>query len=149
MIRVPSAETVYKMEFKNIKPLIAPKEVEETILNDKEINEVMSYLLFLQDEYFSDVPLDKELCKQFIWNIPRKVYDAFDRSRLLDEPDVLNPLFCLYIYCVEDPYRSISKFVDKLTDMICDDYTIQDMIQKRNKDYDNLMSENDEEDNED
>ena len=36
---------------------------EETILNDDEINEVMSTLLRFQDEYFQDIPISEELTK--------------------------------------------------------------------------------------
>ena len=59
----------------------APPEVEHTVLNDNEIADVLSYLLELQEKYFNDIPLSKDLCKQFMWNIPKEAYKAFREAR--------------------------------------------------------------------
>lgn len=101
-----------------IKPVEPPEDINESSLNDNETNEVLTYLLYLQEEYFSDIPLKDVLNKKFMWNIPKEVYDAYSRSKVREEPDVLNPLFYLYIFCMEDPHYSIGKFIDIMNNLI-------------------------------
>lgn len=103
---------------------IAPQNIENTVLNDDEIAKVLSYLLYLQKEYFGDIPLSKELCKQFVWNIPKNVYDAFDKSLIREEPDILNPLLFFYIFCVDEPREMIEEYINiihSIFESMCDD----------------------------
>lgn len=101
-----------------IKPTEPPEDIERTSLNDDETNEVLTYLLYLQEEYFRDIPLKDVLNKKFIWNIPKDVYEAYSASKIREEPDVLNPLFYFYIFCMEEPRFSIGKFVDIMNNLI-------------------------------
>ena len=96
----------------------APPSLENSELNDDEIDKVLCYLLRLQSEYFNDVPLSRDLCKKFMWNIPRNVYNSFQKAIALDEPDILNPLMFFYIFCVDDPYFAMGKFVNIINNLI-------------------------------
>jgi hypothetical protein len=99
-------------------PMMPPESIEKAELTDDEANEVLSYLLYLQTEYFSEIPLARELCKQFVWNMPREVYEAYSTTKKYEEPDVINPLIFLYILCTEDPYFSMGKYVNIINNLI-------------------------------
>lgn len=119
--------------------------VEETTnLNDEEINDVLSMLLEFQDKYFDGLPLSKNLCKKFMWNIPREIYKAADKARNYGY-DFLNPLILFYAFCVDEPDFAIGKFMHVLLNAITDDdYRV---IESKASDYD--FSYNDDEDYED
>lgn len=97
--------------------------LEETSLDDDETTEVLSYLLKLQDEYFgSSLPLADELCKKFVWNMPREVYELFKDSIDYDTPDALNIMTLFYAFCMKDLTRTgMCKFISKLCSMIHED----------------------------
>lgn len=115
-------------------PTTLPESVEKAELTDDEANEVLSYLLYLQTEYFSEIPLARELCKQFVWNMPREVYEAFSTNRTYEEPDVINPLIFLYILCTEDPYFSMGKYVNIIHNLIGPDE--MNLIENKIEEYD-------------
>lgn len=89
----------------------APKSVTDTILNDKQINDILDYLWYLQKTYFHEIPLSNKLCQQFIWNIPKEVYKCFCVAKQCKE-DVFNPITYLYIFCVDEPQYRVGRFVD-------------------------------------
>ena len=89
----------------------APAYVTDTILNDKQINDILDYLLYLQKTYFQELPLSRELCQQFIWNIPKDVYKCFCVAKQCKE-DVFNPITYLYIFCVDESQYCVGRFVD-------------------------------------
>lgn len=140
LIRIPSSGNICDI-LKNSQQVNAPKNVENTILNDDEINDIMSYLMYLQSEYFEDIPLNKDLCKTFVWNLPKEVYDAYNKSRILEIPDCLNPLFYLYIFCVKDPYSSIGLFLNSIINMGLNE---TDLIENKISEYYDLLESSDE-----
>lgn len=99
----------------------APPIVANTTLNDDQINDVMSYLLELQDKYFADIPLSEELCKAFVWNIPVPVYERHYHCREYEKCDLSNPLFLFYIFCTENPYEDYDMFMGIVHDIILDE----------------------------
>ena len=78
-----------------------PQGFEETNLNDEEISEVLSYLLELQENYFPDSPLSDELCKKFVWNIPRDVYKSFKDSKDYGSDAAFNIMTLFYAMCMD------------------------------------------------
>lgn len=108
--------------------LNAPKCVEETNLNDDEINEVMSYLLHLSDTVFDGVPLNKNMCKQFVWNIPDRVYNLFRDANIYGLPHILNPINYLYIFCARDPVKAIQYIIQNIANAYLDDEFISRYI---------------------
>lgn len=125
---------------------VAPSHVENTNLDDNEINEVLSYLLYLQEKYFKDLPLSSELCKQFMWNIPKNVYKSFKECMEYGEPDILNPMMSLYIFCVDEPRFSVGKFIDTLYNLIGPDEL--DLIEEKVNEYNEYFNDNEEDDDE-
>ena len=125
-------------------------ELPETELSDDEIAEVLSELMRLQEEYFSDIPLAKELCKQFMWNIPHDAYKAFIDAKLRDEPLILNPIALFYIFCTDNVGDAMGKFISILLSSLNDTDDAYNRIAKLSDEYDELMSytEEDEEEEE-
>lgn len=107
-------------EMKN-KDNTAPAGYEDTTLNSGEIVDVVTMLLDFQEKYFKDVPLTDTLQKNFIWNIPREVYDAANKMRALGEPDCLNPIYWMYLTCLEDPEYMIAKFIVLAVNSVTDE----------------------------
>ena len=105
----------------NISMIKAPEDFEDTILNDDEINEVLSELLRIQNDMFPLMPMRQDLVKKFMWNIPREVYNAWKDYVDYDNPTATNPLLYFYLFCVEDPYQGIGYFVREIMASIDDE----------------------------
>lgn len=100
------------MEFiKNGNPNNAPDSIEHSQMDDNQAGEIMSTLLQYQDEYFSDVPLSKDLIQPFVWNLPPEVYNAHIDAKDLEYPVVMDPLFWFYIFCMSNPKEAMAKFI--------------------------------------
>lgn len=100
------------MEFiKNGNPNNAPDSIEHSQMNDNQAGEIMSTLLKYQDEYFSEVPLSKDLIQPFVWNLPPEVYNAHIDAKDLEYPVVMDPLFWFYIFCMNNPKEAMAKFI--------------------------------------
>lgn len=114
---------IYEKIMKSDKVEEAPVSVVDTILNDQQINDILSYLLMLQEKYFSDIPLSSELCKQFMWNIPLDIYELFRDAIDYDRPDYLNPITLFYYFCTKDAndHFSFFKFITRINELMNDD----------------------------
>lgn len=123
-------------------PQTAPKDFDDNILNEDEISEIMSYMLQLQTEYFSDIPLSKELSKKFMWNIPKEIYRQMRNNIDKDDPVILNPILYLYIFCTDYPEFAMGKFILTILNL-CDESEYDEIV-RRSKEYDN--AETDDED---
>ena len=111
---------------------------EDTNLDDEEINDVLSMLLEFQDKYFTDVPLSRDLCKKFMWNIPKNVYKAAVKARNYGY-DFINPLILFYVFCVDEPDFAIGKFMHILLNAMTDeDYSV---IESKASEYDFAYNE--------
>lgn len=88
-------------------PEKAPTSVEECDLEDYQICEVRSYLMDINEKYFKDYPLTNDLNQVFIWDIQQCVYKTHEHCKAHMYPDVLDPLFWLYMFCVDlDPEKA-------------------------------------------
>lgn len=96
----------------------APTSESKTILKDKEVIEILDRLSDLQVKYFPEIPLNDELTKQFVWNIPRDAYkgmrDALDYPR----PDILDPMMVLYLLLSVSPKDAIGKYWTIVNELI-------------------------------
>ena len=111
---------------------------EDTNLDDEEINDVLSMLLEFQDKYFTDIPLSRDLCKKFMWNIPKNVYKAAVKARNYGY-DFINPLILFYVFCVDEPDFAIGKFMHILLNAMTDeDYSV---IESKASEYDFAYNE--------
>ena len=72
-------------------------EESETMLTEEEANDIMEYMIHLNDKYFPDIPLSDSPSKMFVWNISRELYNGMMDALNRDVPDALNPIAPLYI----------------------------------------------------
>lgn len=96
---------------KDFKPQEAPPGFENTELNDDQIAEVLNTMLKYQDTYFSETPLNSELVQAFVWNIPKDIFKthAYVKDHCL--PDVMDPIYWFYMFCMKNPEQAIGKFI--------------------------------------
>lgn len=92
-----------------------------TLLGEDEVNDIMTYMGELETKYFSDIPLAEELNMEFVWNIPRYIYDDMCTASNNHVPDVLNPMLPFYIYLTPCPGEAMATFIRKIMDLALDD----------------------------
>lgn len=118
-----------------------PPGYDNTILNEKQIPDVLSMLLGFQKKYFSTTPLAKELEQKFVWNIPLNVYKAATKAKDKGWPDCLNPLYWFYIFCTKEPGDMLGRFmITAVTSISDEDY---DLLEAHAKEYDKVYLIND------
>jgi len=92
-----------------------PHVLEETILTDDEVNDILGYLLDFNTKYFPNVPLSKDIVKQFLWNAPRDIVRGMRYAQTHPElPDILNPVMYLYPLLMKDPSDAIGLYWQSL-----------------------------------
>ena len=96
---------------KDFKPQEAPPGFENTELNDDQITEVLNTMLKYQDEYFSETPLNSELVQPFVWNIPKDIFKTHAHVKDHCLPDVMDPIYWFYMFCMKNPEQAIGKFI--------------------------------------
>ena len=81
------------VETTTVEPTVVSDET--TYLTDDEVGYLMTQLKYIQDTYFPDIPLSKDLksAKKFIYNIPRNVYEIIVNHNC---DDVYSPLYMIY-----------------------------------------------------
>jgi hypothetical protein len=105
------------MEDINNKTVEPPVGFDKNQLNDNtQINDILNTLVDYQKQYFPNTPITKKLTELFLWNIPKKVYNAHQRVKALDEPDVLDPIFWLFCVFLDEPYDAMSTWVTQAYD---------------------------------
>lgn len=122
-------------ELKN-KTCSPPDGFENTQLNDEEIEDVLVTILEYKNKYFSKTPLTETLVKSFMWNIPKEVYKAHKKIKLLDDIDQLDPLFWLYCTCLEDPETMIAPWITQAINSF--DNHEYNRIDHLNAEYENI-----------
>lgn len=82
--------------------LTVPDNVDpQTILSEEEVNNILNMLVQLQDNIFSETPISQELVKQFVWNIPREIYELSMRNYNMNKPPCMNPMYWFYMFCID------------------------------------------------
>ena len=93
-----------------------PHVLEETILSDDEVNDILSHLLDFNAKYFPNIPLSKDIVKQFLWNAPRDIIRGMRYSENHPGlPDILNPVMYLYPLLMKDPSDAIGLYWQTLS----------------------------------
>lgn len=96
-----------------------PHVLEETILSDDEVNDILSHLLDFNTKYFPNIPLSKDIVKQFLWNAPRDIVRGMRYSENHPElPDILNPVMYLYPLLMKDPSDAIGLYWQTLSKLL-------------------------------
>jgi len=97
------------------------QEEAETELDDDEVNEIQSALCDLEKNLFPDIPIDWNVSKSFIYNIPKNVFKAHQDCIEYDRPIVLDPLIFLYAMLTEDPRYTIGTFLQHVANL-CEEF---------------------------
>lgn len=85
-----------------------------TELNDEEVEMILERLLAISKNIFPDIPLNPTLSKEFIWNIPKEIYELYlDVYSDIEHP-ILDPIVILYIFCAEHPRYAMGRFMQVL-----------------------------------
>lgn len=120
----------------------APANFDSYSLNDDEITQVLTWLLNYQEKYFPNTPLSETLHQDFMWNIPKEIYDAAYTAEMYGYPDVLNPIFWFYMFCMENPHDMIGEFIINAVNTIDDD--AESVIANHAKEYRRVYFEEEE-----
>lgn len=97
------------------------QEEAETELDDDEVNEIQAAISDLEEKLFGDTPIDWNVSKSFIYNIPKNVFKAHQDCIEYDRPVVLDPLIFLYAMLTEDPRYTMGSFLKKLMEL-CEEF---------------------------
>ena len=111
---------------------------------DAEIEEIVATFNKYEEKYFKEIPAE-HFSRRFLGNIPDYLYKAHDAAIVRDEPDIMDPLFFLYITLVEDPYFAVGKFVDIITTEAVDNDEWSEAISKSVEEYDYYSTDSEEE----
>lgn len=83
-----------------------------TELNEDQICDVLRTFEKYQELYFKDIPMRSEICRRFLFNIPKRVYDTHVAvSECYNNPDVFDPLYWLYLCFTECKREDVAVFV--------------------------------------
>ena len=93
-----------------------PDEEKITTMNDKQISDIIEFMLAIKNEYFPYVTLSRDISADFIWNLPRCVYQTAQRMIAYDEPTMLNPLFWFTLFCVDLDEYVLAKILKTIFD---------------------------------
>lgn len=86
-----------------------------TELSTEEVEEVMGAFESFQKKYFKDnILLTNEMVQNFIFNIPREVYNAHCEAH----NDILDPLILMYGLLTEDPAYTMGAYLQILLNEI-------------------------------
>ena len=129
------------MDDVNINMNAIPEGFNDTILDDEEVNNVLSMLLDFQEKYFSETPLADTLEKKFVWNIPKSIYNMANKIWQCGLPDGMNPIYWLYGLCLDDPETMLCKFLITAVNSIPEDEYAE--IEKNAALYDELPTDDD------
>lgn len=90
----------------------------KTLLTEDEASEIMDYIINLRDTYFEDIPFSSDQFKQFVWNIPHRLYEGMIDCIDKDEPDIINPMTLMYIAFTDEPAWAMGHFLTYIEKMI-------------------------------
>lgn len=117
--------------------------VKKSTLTDTEVSEVLTMLEEFNNKYFQNIPLTERFTANFLWNIPRKVYDAAIKAQVKNKPVYFNPIFWFYIMCLDEPEDMIAPFVYEVIENLNKDDSALDEINKATSEYIDIYLNND------
>lgn len=120
----------------DLKPCYEPTRIR----TDLEIDELWGHLKELEQKHFQDIPLDTNVCKPFLWNIPNVLLSGIWHACNREYPDILNPAIILYFLLTVDPGAAIGHYMAILSKLIDQD---MQAVEEESKSY---MSEDEDED---
>ena len=112
-----------------------PKSVSKATLTDVEVSEVLTMLEEFNNVYFKHIPLTERFTANFLWNIPRKVFDAAVKAQVMRKPIYFNPIFWFYIMCLDEPEDMIAPFIYEVIENLNNDNESLNAINEATKEY--------------
>lgn len=86
-----------------------------TELDEHEVAEVLRTFEKFQAKYFPELPIRNEICKRFLFNIPRRVYDTHIAvCECYSDPDIFDPLFWLLLCFTECKREDVALFISAI-----------------------------------
>ncbi|MBR5296984.1 MAG: hypothetical protein IKU29_03840 [Parabacteroides sp.] len=143
-------KVVDKLAEKVSEPEVVEVEVEpEYSLDEKQLNDVVETFNRYEREYFGELT-PEHFSTRFLRNIPKHVYRAHqDCVDKYEAPDILDPLFFMYIMLTEDPYFAMGKFINIIRNKLKSDKTWSDAVDNLEIEYDEYIADFAEENEED
>lgn len=143
-------KVVDKLTEKVPEPEVVEVEVEpEYSLDEKQLNDVVETFNRYEREYFGALTAE-HFSTRFLRNIPKHVYIAHqDCVDKYESPDILDPLFFMYIMLTEDPYFAMGKFINIIRNKLKTDKTWSDAVDNLEIEYDEYVADFADEDEED
>lgn len=143
-------KVVDKLAEKVPEPEVVEVEVEpEYSLDEKQLNDVVETFNRYEREYFGELT-PEHFSTRFLRNIPKHVYRAHqDCVDKYEAPDILDPLFFMYIMLTEDPYFAMGKFINIIRNKLKSDKTWSDAVDNLEIEYDEYVADFADEDEED
>ena len=143
-------KVVDKLTEKVSEPEVVEVEVEpEYSLDEKQLNDVVETFNRYEREYFGELTAE-HFSRRFLRNIPKHVYRAHqDCVDKYEAPDILDPLFFMYVMLTEDPYLAMGKFINIIRNKLKSDKTWSDAVDNLEIEYDEYVSDFADEDEED
>ena len=143
-------KVVDKLAEKVPEPEVVEVEVEpEYSLDEKQLNDVVETFNRYEREYFGELT-PEHFSTRFLRNIPKHVYRAHqDCVDKYEAPDILDPLFFMYIMLTEDPYLAMGKFINIIRNKLKSDKTWSDAVDNLEIEYDEYVADFADEDEED
>ena len=107
----------------------APSWYDDITINDVERGKIEEYMKNIKMKYFSDLEMYEGLAGEFIWCMPRPLYETFADMEIRMEPDVLNPMFWFLLPCLKiDTEEKVLRFLKTAFGLLTGD--IVDKIDK-------------------
>ena len=116
------------------------------VLTDDEVDMMLDDIKRFEEQYFPTLPLDEELSKMFVYNIPKHIARGIITAHEMDLPDVMNPMLYLYPLfssCVED---GIGAFIQSIVNLAYEDSLNGKFINRNAANWDGLEFKEDDED---
>lgn len=135
-------KVVDKLAEKVSEPEVVQVEVEpEYSLDKKQLDDVVETFNRYEREYFGELT-PEHFSTRFLRNIPKHVYRAHqDCVDKYESPDILDPLFFMYIMLTEDPYLAMGKFINIIRNKLKSDKTWSDAVDNLEIEYDEYVAD--------
>lgn len=96
-----------------------PSSIEDSNLDQYEVDLVLETVQELHEKYFQDIPLSKVLDQKFVFNIPKIVPQTINYIKQNpDIPDAMNLTMLLYLFFTDVPFDAIGRYLEIMSDLI-------------------------------
>lgn len=87
-------------------------------LSGDDVNFIISNMLEIHEKYFKEFPLSENVDPLFIWNIQKPIIQLSKKLFDYGYSDMINPLFWLYMMCIDVDEYSFAKILKTILDIM-------------------------------